>query len=309
MLKGKARTEPLPKSLLHLYFSEMRKGSQIFSKIPVNLAFLQIVLFSLMFLGSSLAPAIGQEKDPVVAKVNQHEIRLSDVYASIESLPLEDQINMRKQIDLAIQATVNEELLFQSVLSSDSKWEKQLRNEIKILVVERVIQRYVKERIKVSDAEIRKYYQDNRDSLRGWHVRVRHILLKTKPECEELKDRIDSEETFAEIAVAHSLHRTSAPNGGDLGYMMYSPNSPQSLGFELQFFEMEMGEMRIFESERGCHLVRGVDIDDPPDPPFKRIKEFLLPRLEQMQEQALLQNLIEKAARNLRIELVRPTKQ
>jgi parvulin-like peptidyl-prolyl isomerase len=262
-----------------------------------------------MVIGSSPASAMAQEKDPVVAKVDQHEIHLSDVYASIESLPLGDQINMRKQFDLVIQSLVNEELLFQTVLSSNLDWERQLRNEIKSLVVERVIKKQVKERIKISDAEIRKYYQENRNSLRGWHVRVRHILMKSKSDCEALKKRIDSEQTFSEMAIKHSLDSTSAANGGDLGYMMYSEDSPQSLGFELQFFEMKIEEMRIFESERGCHLVRVVDIDDPPDPPFEKIKEFLLPRLEQIQERALLQKLIEKSARNVRVEIVRPTSQ
>ena len=81
------------------------------------------------------------------------------------------------------------------------------------------------------------------------------------------------------------------------------------MGFELQFFEMKIGEMRIFESERGCHLVRVVDIDDPPDPPFERIRKFLLPRLEQIQEKALLQLLIERSARNMRVDIVQPTSQ
>ena len=136
---------------------------------------------------------MAQQEDRVVAKVNQHEIRFSDIIASIETLPLEDQINMRKQFDLAIQSVVNEEMLFQSVLTSNAKWDKQLRSEIKALVVERVVQRYVKDRIKVSDEEIRKYYQENRDSIRGWHVRARQILLDSKSKCEELKKRIDSE--------------------------------------------------------------------------------------------------------------------
>ena len=270
---------------------------------------LQITLFLLPFLGGSLASALAQEKDPVVATVNQHEIRVSDIYASIETLPLGDQINMRKRIDLVIQTLVNEELIFQSVLSSQSKWEKRLRNEIKSLVAERVIQRHVKERIRVSDEEIRNYYRKNRDSLRGWHVRARHILLKSNSACEEMMKRIYSEEAFAEMAKAHSLDRASASNGGDLGYMMYSKNSPKSLGFELQFFQMKIGEMRIFNSEQGCHLVRVIDIDDPPDPPFEQIREFLLPRLEQIQEQALLQNLIENAARNARVEITQPTSQ
>ena len=45
---------------------------------------------------------------------------------------------------------------------------------------------------------------------------ARHILVDTKEECLQLKDRIDAGEDFAEVAHAHS-NCPSKAQGGDLG--------------------------------------------------------------------------------------------
>ncbi|HAT25643.1 MAG TPA: peptidylprolyl isomerase [Gammaproteobacteria bacterium] len=45
---------------------------------------------------------------------------------------------------------------------------------------------------------------------------ARHILVDTKEECLQLKDRIDAGEDFADVARAHS-NCPSKAQGGDLG--------------------------------------------------------------------------------------------
>ncbi|HIO76539.1 MAG TPA: peptidylprolyl isomerase [Gammaproteobacteria bacterium] len=45
---------------------------------------------------------------------------------------------------------------------------------------------------------------------------ARHILVDTKEECLQLKDRIDTGEDFADVARAHS-NCPSKAQGGDLG--------------------------------------------------------------------------------------------
>lgn len=263
-----------------------------------------IVLFSVASVSLPTRLATAQDDSTVVAQINDHSIRLSDVFAFIESFPLAEQLTMRQQLGRVVQSLANEELLFQSVLSAEAGWEKQLRNEIKSLVVKRMIEHYVKRQINVDDEAIRQYYQEHRDSLRGWHVRVRHIRLPARTECEAMLTKIDSEQTFIELAKAHSLDKLTASEGGDMGNLMYTEEpGPEALGFESAFFEMALDEMRIFESHRGCHLVRVVDIDDPPDPPFERIREFLRSRLEQLQESEHLQALLERASRDAQVNI------
>ncbi len=132
-------------------------------------------------------------------------------------------------------------------------------------------------------------------------MRVRQILRNTRAECEAVRARIEEPGDFEREAREHSLDRATAANGGEVGLLMPTLG-PNALGFELELFEMEEGEMRIFESREGCHLVQVTEVIDPPDPPFEQIKAYVRPILEREQEQRLLQELIEQAGRAVEVE-------
>lgn len=252
------------------------------------------------------AGGVKADQDPVLARVNRREIRLSHVYKEIEALSLGDQIDVRSQIERFTDSIITEEALFQSVLGSDFAGEEELRAKIKGLVVEHLIATRVREKINVTDENIRAYYAQNRDFVRGLHVRVRQILLKTRPRCVAARERIKAPGDFGREARAHSLDEASAGNGGEVGLMM-PVAGPNSLGFEMELFTMAVGEMRIFDSRQGCHLVQVTEIIDPPDPPFEQVRAFVLPILRQEQEQRLLQELIQKATRAVRVERLPPS--
>lgn len=46
---------------------------------------------------------------------------------------------------------------------------------------------------------------------------ARHILVKTKEQAEELKKQLANGKDFAQLAKKHSLCKSSAKKGGDLG--------------------------------------------------------------------------------------------
>lgn len=251
--------------------------------------------------GAKTAAAKPGGDNPVLARVNGKAITLADVYKQIESLSLGDQINVRDQIDRFTDSIVTEEVLFQSVLAGGLAADDGLRGKIRTQVVEYLIDKHVRGKIKVTDEPIRRYYAENRDVVRGLHVRVRQIQLKARAQCEQVQKRIRGDKDFVREAKALSLDKRSAAQGGDMGYQMPVAER-RTLGFEGEFFKMKLGEMRVFESPAGCHLVRVTEIIDPPDPTFARIKEYVLPILEREQERALLQQLIERASKTVTVE-------
>ncbi len=243
-------------------------------------------------------PLKKEEKDPVVARVNDREIRLSDVYREIETLPLGDQIDVREQIDRFTNSLIAEEALFQSALTTDFD-DEDLRGRVKRMVVAYLIEKHVQRKIKVSDEDVRRYYKQNRDLVRGLHVRIRHIVMKARPLCEALITKAASEKDFEKLAAEHSLDKSSAAKGGDVGFLM-PVQGP--LGFEPQLFKMSVGEMRVFDSAEGCHLVRITEFYDPPDPSFEQIGKTVRPILEREREQELLEALLSRARREVRVE-------
>ncbi|ETW94977.1 MAG: hypothetical protein ETSY1_32535 [Candidatus Entotheonella factor] len=253
----------------------------------------------LLGLGLFLAiSAWAQAPDPVVGKVNDHDIRLSYLYQKIESLPLGEQIDVRDQLSRFLESVIQEEILFQSMLRTGFQDEPELREQVKASVVEFLVEKYVAKRLKVTESDVEHYYREHASVIRNETIRVRQIVLPTRDACEALMARIDSEAAFMELAKTHSLH-ASAKEGGDLGRYMRHPGP---LGFEEDWFDMGVDEMRIFESPEGCHLVRVVDRITPPLPPLEEVQDRIRFILQRNQEISLLRALIGERAQGMEIE-------
>ena len=244
-------------------------------------------------------PDADPDADPIVAVVNGHALSRAYVYEQLEALPLGDQITIRAQLNRFIDSLVREEVLFQSMLASDFANEPRLREAIKTTVVNHLIENHVTKRIKVADADILKYYNDNASAIRDENVRASQILLRTLDECASLMATIDSDASFAAAAQRHSLHRESAAKDGDIGLFM-NHNGP--LGFEAQFFDMQPGDMRLFESDDGCHLVRIIARETPPLPPLEQVEAQIRTLIERQQQIDLLRALIEKASTSITVD-------
>ena len=265
----------------------------------------RLVLGSLLIAGWMLMPVSqaqtpnpAEAPDPVVGKVNDHDIRLSYLYQKIETLPLGEQIDVRDQLHRFLESVIQEEILFQSMLRTGFQDEPELREQLKTSVVEFLVEKYVAKRLKVTDSAVERYYHDNTSVIRNETIRVRQIVLPTREACEALMVKIDSEAAFIELAKTHSQH-ASAQDGGDLGrYMRHAG----PLGFEEQWFDMAVDEMRIFASPEGCHLVRVVDRITPPLPPLEEVQERIRFILQRNQEISLLRALIGERAQGMQIE-------
>lgn len=109
------------------------------------------------------------------------------------------------------------------------------------------------------DAEIREYFAQNRDQIVVPELRkVQMLVVKTKPEAEEVKQKIASGElTFFQAASEYSIDPNAKMNLGELGWV------PQGSGFpELDkvTFALEPGAVGgPVESPAGWHLVKVLD--------------------------------------------------
>ena len=153
----------------------------------------------------------------------------------------------------------------------------------------------------VSDAEIEAYYQANAGAIRGETVQVSHILTETREECDAIMLRIEKGESFAELASQHSIHESSAVNGGVLGSIM---NHDGPLGFEQELFEIPQNQLTLFESDEGCHVVLVTGSETPPLPPIENVAPALENLLKREKEIEALTALFERA--HAKIEVIRP---
>ena len=156
--------------------------------------------------------------------------------------------------------------------------------------------------IKVSNEEIRQYFEQHRAELAPEQRRVAHILIaagkdadaaartKAREQAEALlKELKTNPGRFAELARARSQDPGSAAQGGDLGYfakgMMVKP-------FEDTAFKLAKGEMSgVVETDFGYHILR---LDDIKQPDFAAVKEQVTARLQKQKATGALREQAEK---------------
>jgi hypothetical protein len=241
----------------------------------------------------------GADADPIVARVGDWAIRQSDLERLSESLPAEARSPSREEVHRYLTAAVREEVLFQWVVGGQFKGDRVLRDQLKAVVFQHLVETRVRPRVHVTPAEIRKYYEDNLDLVRGGHVRARRIYLAKAGACDPLRQEIDSESAFIDAAVRLSQDRGTAATGGDLGYVLPTEGP---LGFERRLFAMRPGEMRVFKGAQGCDLVRLVEKTDPPIPPLSAVRESLRAYLESQREERYLDELVAEASQVVRVK-------
>lgn len=99
---------------------------------------------------------------------------------------------------------------FESVLASSGYTEESFLETVRF----QVLQQKASEDIKITEDEIKAYYEQGKNELN-----VRHILVATEEEATELYEKITAGEDFAKVAKENSQDTETAENGGALDWI------------------------------------------------------------------------------------------
>ena len=110
----------------------------------------------------------------------------------------------------------------------------------------------------VTDEEIQTYYDENSEDM--LQAQARHILVETEEEANNVLQRLEGGEDFAELATELSQDPGSAARGGDLGFF---PKGTMIQEFEDFVFNAEVGEIsEPIETQFGYHVIEVTDFKD-----------------------------------------------
>ncbi len=218
-----------------------------------------------------LGEALQQMKtqNPVVARVDGHEIRWADVLTSADDLPerYRDQIEsvfpalLDRLVDIRLladaardQGVAEEETVRRSLVSYEDK-----------LLSGLLLERYLAD--EVTTAKVRERY-DSLVAVRraNREMRARHILVETEEEAQSLIAKLDGGAVFPTLAREHSIG-PSAGRGGDLGYFFARRMEP---AFAEALLDLEPGVYtpKPVETDFGWHVILLVDRRDDDVPSF-----------------------------------------
>ena len=137
--------------------------------------------------------------------------------------------------------------------------------------------------VKVTDAEVEKFYEDNKDKLGGGEtVSASHILVDSEEKANEIKARIESGEIeFGDAAREYSSCPSKA-EGGSLGEFGHGQMVPE---FDTACFEMQVGELRgPVKTQFGYHLIKVENKTEASVVPFEQVAPQISLSLQQQKQ-------------------------
>ncbi len=148
----------------------------------------------------------------------------------------------------------NDQKQFEAGLKQQGYTVEALRQDLVSQLISQKIYESLTKSVKVSDADLQKYYDENKTQYSVAESRaVRHILVKTKAEADAIHSQLESGSDFAKLAKENSLDPGSKDQGGKLTVSRGQTVAP----FDKAAFSLKTNELSDpVKTEFGYHLIQ-----------------------------------------------------
>jgi peptidyl-prolyl cis-trans isomerase C len=147
------------------------------------------------------------------------------------------------------------------------------------------------EKVKVTDEEIKKFYDENPDQfVSGATFNASHILVAEEETAKDLLAKITAGEISFEDAAKANSTCPSGQQGGELGDFSHGQMVPE---FENACAEMEVGAISApVQTQFGWHLVKLNKKEEGEAPKFNDVKADIYSMIMEQKQQAAYQSKI-----------------
>ena len=169
---------------------------------------------------------------------------------------------------------------YEQQLKDQGLTDRQVRADIRAQIVSEEIFEQVTKDVKVSDADVKEYYEKNAEQFSTPESReVRHILVKTKAKADELAAELESGASFAALAKQHSTDTGSKESGGNLTITRGQTVAP----FDKEAFRLAKNEVsKPIKTEFGFHLIEALsEVKKADKAPLKEVQDSIRQQLLQ----------------------------
>ena len=203
---------------------------------------------------------------------------------------------------------------FEKALKGANITEKKLKDLARRnIVIDNLMQKEVFSKITVTEADAKKFYDDNPDKFKmPERTQASHILIsadqkatpedkkKAKEKAEAIRKRVAKGEDFATVAKAES-NCPSAAKGGDLGYFGKGQMVPE---FEKAAAALKLGELSdVVESPFGYHIIKVMDRKPADTVKFADVKDKIEDYLKSQKAQKPMTDYVDKIKKEAKVEI------
>lgn len=231
-----------------------------------------------------LKKASGEEvlQQLVLNKVLADNYEISDEDVEKELEGLKEQYG--EQFDMVLQ---------QSGFSDEDEFKETIRLSL-------LQEQAAAENVDISEEEMQSYYERMKTE-----VEASHILVEDEETANEVKEKLDDGEEFADLASEYSTDG-SAEQGGELGY--FGPGTMDS-DFEDAAYELEVDEVSDpVQTQFGYHIIKVTDkrevedVDSFEDSKDEIKRTLVSQKVDQQELQNQMNQLLEDAEVDVKIE-------
>ena len=220
-----------------------------------------------------LAQDAAPEEDKVIAVVNGHEIRTSEVSMAADDIvgQLPD-LPPKLRFPFVVQYLIERHLIAQHAVKNGIADTDEYKRRLALYQAKALRDAFFFQTVKpsITDVEVKAMYDQEASKVtQTERVRARHILVGTEQEAKDVLARIDKGEKFEDVAKAVSLDG-SKEFGGDLGYF----TAPEMVAeFSKAAFALKNGEVSgPVKTDFGWHIIKLEDRKAGGAQPFDQVK-------------------------------------
>ncbi|MBI3450300.1 MAG: peptidyl-prolyl cis-trans isomerase [Acidobacteria bacterium] len=180
-------------------------------------------------------------------------------------------------------------------LSNDPEIRRSVKLHTEELIRREVERSAVLKDIQIGDADVRAFYDKDPNAFAPpTSYRMRHIVLATQPEAEEVRRQLLAGADFASLAKERSIDASTAGAGGELGWNP-GPLSASGPAVERGILALKAGESSdVMHTTQGWAVVQMVEKRAGAAPPFESVKDEVAKRLIITRQRALRESFVAK---------------
>ena len=258
-----------------------------------------------------LATALAALTAPVFAQtaftVNGQTVSVAEQKELMKVLADRGVKDQKQQLEAARSILAQEKLIEEAAKKANIAQDP----AVKALIAERKTEIYSAELVRknaaahpLTDADLKKTYEEVKKQYDPNEIKVRHILVKTEQEAKDIIKSLNAGGDFAAIAKEKSLNQGTAAQGGEIPFTNIRRIAIP--GFAETAMALNKGSLLPvpFHSALGYHVIQLQDKREVPLPSFDALK----PQIQNLAAQRQAQQYMADLMRNAKIAEAAPAK-
>jgi parvulin-like peptidyl-prolyl isomerase len=192
---------------------------------------------------------------------------------------------------------------FKTIVEESGMSMDDIKKQLKEQIIAKDIYSDLEKNGKVSDAEEKSFYDQHKAQFNvPEEVNARHILVKTKPEAEQIEKELKAGKSFTMLAMEKSIDKASGAKGGELGFFTQDQMVPP---FSKAAFALKKpGQISpIVQTQYGFHIIQLIARKPAQVKTFEEVKPQLQQMLAQQDAKAAFEKLIDGLKAKTKIDI------